>query len=120
MPFKRRPWPPGIPGDNRKNGGPMASDGKAKFGMGMAGIVGAGFLSCLVWLLSGCSTSSAPMGPRAQPTALPGGGTTPVQVVWQNGTAGCWGGNCGTGGITIQDLEDWSTYTTVSSAMEWT
>ena len=98
----------------------MASDRKAKFGMGMAWIVCAGLLTCALCLQSGCSTSSPSMGPRAQPTAVPGGGTTPVQVIWQNGTAGCWGGDCGTGGITIQDLEHWSTYTTVSSAMEWT
>jgi hypothetical protein len=98
----------------------MALDRKSKHGMGMAGTAGAGLLICVAWLLGGCSTSSPTMGPRAQPTAVPGGGTTPVQMIWQNGTAGCWGGNCGTGGITISDLKSWSTYTTVSNTMEWT
>jgi len=98
----------------------MALNRKSIFGRGLAGIAGAGLLACTLWLQSGCSTSSASMGPRAQPTAVPGGGTTPVQVIWQNGTNGCWGANCGTGSITIHDTENWSTYTTVSSAMEWT
>jgi hypothetical protein len=98
----------------------VALDRKSIFGMGMAGIVGAGLLTCTLWLQSGCSTSSSPMGPRAQPTAVPGGPTqTQTLVIWQNGTAGCWAGNCGTGGILIQDAEHWSTYTTVSNAMEW-
>lgn len=40
-------------------------------------------------------------------------------MIWQNGAPGCWGGNCGSGGILIRDSVDWSTYTTVSNAMEW-
>jgi hypothetical protein len=47
--------------------------------------------------------------------------TNPItQSIWQNGTTGCWAGNCGTGGISIQDAEHWSTFATVSNAMEWT
>ncbi|HTB21083.1 MAG TPA: hypothetical protein VK914_00080 [bacterium] len=55
----------------------------------------------------------------ASPT--PSATATPVtQIIWQNGTAGCWGGDCANGGVLIRDAVNWSTYTTASSAMEWT
>jgi hypothetical protein len=56
----------------------------------------------------------------ATPTVTPSPVVTLVQVIWQNGTTGCWGGNCATGGITIQDSVNWSAHATVSNAMQWT
>jgi hypothetical protein len=77
---------------------------------------------------SATDTSSATLTSTVTSTFTPTSTITPtatatptpqVQLIWQNGTAACWGGNCATGGITIQDKVFWSTYTTVSNAMEW-
>jgi len=59
--------------------------------------IGSVLLSCLC----GCGSNSNPAGPSGSPTAV----VTPTpQIIWQNGTVGCWGGNCTTGGLTIGDV----------------
>jgi hypothetical protein len=47
--------------------------------------------------MTGCSQTYTWSPTTASATPTPSGPVT--QVIWQNGSVGCWGGNCGTGAI---------------------
>lgn len=72
---------------------------------------------------SGCAPSVTPTSsnPAAVTVYYPNPNPTPSQfVIWQNGTLGCYNGDCLTAQIRLQTFNDGpTTFQTTSNALEW-